>query len=50
MAKAILIIEDETVLAKNIDRYLQGHGYEVKIARDGEEGLSQFEEFMPDLV
>ncbi len=50
MSQGILIIEDEAVLAKNIERYMNGHGYEVKIADDGEEGLRQFEEFRPDLV
>ena len=50
MGHGILVIEDEAVLAKNIDRYMQGHGYEVKVVADGEAGLRQFEKFRPDLV
>ncbi len=50
MSQGILIIEDEAVLAKNIDRYMRGHGYDVQVAASGEQGLRQFKEFKPDLV
>jgi DNA-binding NtrC family response regulator len=47
---AVLIIEDEEMLAKNIQRYLQREGFEVRIAATGAEGLRQFEEYGPDVV
>ena len=47
---AVLIIEDEGVLAKNIQRYLQREGFEVRAAGTGREGLRQYEEFGPDVV
>ncbi len=50
MAYGILIVEDETTLAKNMKRYLERHDYEVRVAASGEEGLEQFEDFKPDLV
>ena len=50
MARAILVIEDEVVLAKNIKRFLERHGYAVRVAADGEAGVLAFESFKPDLV
>ena len=50
MAKAILVIEDEVVLAKNIAVYLERSGYEVRIAESAEEGLGLLEDFRPDAV
>jgi len=50
MAYAILIIEDESTLAKNMRKYLERHGYEVRVAGSGEAGLQEFEAFHPDLV
>ena len=37
MSHAVLVIEDETVLAKNILIYLQRHGYEVHLAESAED-------------
>ena len=50
MAKAILVIEDEVVLAKNIAVYLERSGYEVRIAESAEVGLGLLEDFRPDAV
>jgi two-component system, NtrC family, response regulator AtoC len=50
MSRAILIIEDEAVLAKNIKTYLERHEYEVVAAATGEEGLEKLEAFLPDVV
>ncbi len=50
MSQGILVIEDDAVTAKNIQRYMRGHGYDVQVAASGEQGLQQFEEFKPDLV
>lgn len=37
----ILLVEDERKLAESIARHLQGAGYEVEHARDGEEALAR---------
>lgn len=50
MSYAILIIEDETTLAKNMKTYLERHDYEVRIAQNAEEGLQQLESFKPDVI
>jgi len=50
MAHAILIIDDEATLAKNIKTHLSRHGYEAQIAASGEEGLAQLDGFRPDVV
>jgi DNA-binding NtrC family response regulator len=48
--QGILIVEDEDVLANNIKLYMEGHGYEAKIAGTGAEGLQEIEAFKPDLA
>lgn len=50
MAYGILVIEDEVTLGKNVQKYLQKHHYDVRLAHDGREGLKQFGEFNPDAV
>jgi DNA-binding NtrC family response regulator len=50
MAQSILIIEDETLLARNMCLYLRRLGYRVAVAGTGEEGLTQVDTFCPDLV
>jgi len=50
MSLAILIIEDEATLAKNISLYLQRQGYETEVAGSAEEGLQQLDTFKPDAV
>ncbi|MCG3113231.1 MAG: sigma-54 dependent transcriptional regulator [Candidatus Manganitrophus sp. SB1] len=50
MSYAILIIEDETTLAKNMKTYLERHEYEVRIAESAEEGFQQLETFKPDVI
>ena len=47
---AVLIIEDEPILAKNIRAYLQRHGYEARVAESAEAGLTALDEFSPDAV
>src|SRR3989338_4351190 len=46
----ILIIEDEEVLLEVLASKLKKDGYEVSIAKDGEEGLRKFREEKPSLV
>src|SRR3989304_8320743 len=49
MAK-ILVVEDEPDIADFVRRGLVLKGYEVAVARSGEEGLNSAREFSPDLV
>jgi len=48
--KKVLIVEDEPSLAKAIDGKLKREGFETKIAKNGEEGLSMALEYKPDLI
>lgn len=50
MAQKILIVEDEEVLLEVLKKKLENEGYDVLIAKDGEEGLKKFREEGPDLV
>jgi two-component system, NtrC family, response regulator AtoC len=50
MGQAILIIEDEAVLARNIALYLERGGYETRVAESAEAGLALLDEFRPDAV
>ena len=50
MSHAVLVIEDEATLGKNILIYLERFGYEVRLAQSGEEGLSLLDSVRPDAV
>ncbi len=50
MAKKILLIEDEEIMIGLLKRKLIKEGYEVSIARDGEDGLKKMKEINPNLV
>jgi DNA-binding response OmpR family regulator len=50
MAATILIVEDEYAVARGIQYALQQEGYEVTLARSGEEGLELATKTAPDLV
>jgi two-component system response regulator AtoC len=50
MSYGVMIIEDETVLAKKIAKYLQQHGFDVSVAADGSTALARLPEFQPDAV
>ena len=50
MSHAVLVIEDEAVLAKNILIYLERYGYEVHLAQSAEEGLGLLDSVHPDAV
>jgi two-component system, NtrC family, response regulator AtoC len=50
MARAILIIEDEIILAKNLTRFLEREGFEAQAVPNGEQGLAMFESYRPDAV
>lgn len=46
----ILLVDDEPYVLKSLSFVLTREGYRVETASDGEEGLSKFEEFAPDVV
>lgn len=50
MAKKILIVEDEPLIVKVLAIRLEGLGYKVVSAMDGEEGLDAVKKEKPDLV
>ena len=50
MTSAVLIIEDEVTLAKNIKRYLERSNFEVALTASGEEGLERIDVFQPDVI
>ena len=50
MAATILIVEDEYAVARGVQYALQQEGYEVLIARSGEEGLDLATNQAPDLI
>jgi DNA-binding NtrC family response regulator len=50
MGYGVLIIEDETTIAKNINLYLSRQGYDVRVADSAEDGLEALDEFKPDIV
>ncbi|MBN8508780.1 MAG: sigma-54-dependent Fis family transcriptional regulator [Burkholderiales bacterium] len=50
MAHAVLIVDDELTLARNLAAYLERHGFEVRVAGSGEDGLQQAATYRPDIV
>jgi DNA-binding response OmpR family regulator len=48
--KNILIVEDEVTLSSALRDKLTVEGYEVKTARNGQEGLEEVEKNKPDLI
>ncbi len=47
---AILIVDDDPVIAKFMKANLEARGYGVALAIDGDTGIGLLEEMMPDLV
>jgi DNA-binding response OmpR family regulator len=50
MAKKVLIADDEPNIVTSLQFLMAKGGYEVEVARNGEEALAMVESFMPDLV
>ncbi len=48
--KKILLIEDEEIMVDLLQRKLTAEGYEISVARDGQEGLGKMKEVKPDLI
>ena len=50
MQPYVLVMEDEDALATLVQYNLEKEGYRVVVAADGEEGMLQIDERLPDLV
>lgn len=50
MSKKILIADDEPNIVTSLEYLMKKSGYEVKIARNGDEALALVESFLPDVV
>ena len=50
MPKKILLVEDEEIMIDLLQKKLTKEGYEVSVARDGEEGLKLMREVKPALI
>ena len=46
----ILVVDDEPLITRVLRRGLSSKGFEVQVANDGEEGLSVFKQWAPDLL
>lgn len=50
MSEKVLIVDDDPMLAELVAYNLEGDGYEVIIAQDGQDGLRKFHSERPSLV
>ena len=50
MPKKVLIADDEENIVTALEFLLQRRGYETRVAKNGDEALSEIERFAPDLV
>ena len=50
MAKKVLIVDDEPNIVISIEFLMKQAGYNIEIARDGEEALEKAESYRPDLI
>ena len=50
MGKKILIADDEPNIVVSLEFLMKQQGYEVKVARDGEEAFAAVAAFGPDLI
>jgi DNA-binding response OmpR family regulator len=48
--RRVLIVDDEPNIVLSLEFLLRQQGYEVSVARDGEEALAAAEKWRPDLV
>ncbi|MCP4286837.1 MAG: response regulator [Gammaproteobacteria bacterium] len=50
MTKKVLIVDDELNIAISVEFLMRREGFDVSVAKDGEEGLAKIRESRPDLV
>ena len=46
----VLVVEDEEILAKNLEIYLGAQGLEVWVAHDGAKAIAEAKTFLPNVV
>jgi DNA-binding response OmpR family regulator len=46
----VLVVDDEQMLAENLQGYLQARALEVRIAHDGAQGIAEADDFAPDVM
>lgn len=50
MFNRVLVVEDEQILAQNLEVYLQAQGLEVRVAHDGAKAIGLANTFAPDVM
>lgn len=50
MAKKILLMEDEELIIRLLQKKLESEGYEVAVATNGEDGMKAVKESRPDII
>lgn len=50
MAKRVLIVDDEANIVISLEFLMEQAGYDIRVAKNGQEALEQVTEFQPDLV
>ncbi|WP_397448563.1 response regulator [Pseudomonas sp. NA-150] len=50
MLNKVLVVEDEQILAQNLEVYLEAQGLDVRVAHDGAKAISIAEGFAPEVV
>jgi DNA-binding response OmpR family regulator len=50
MPRRVLIADDEPNIVISLEFLMQQSGYEVRVARNGDEALAEVQSFAPDLV
>ncbi|MCP2022183.1 UNVERIFIED_ORG: DNA-binding response OmpR family regulator [Pseudomonas reinekei] len=50
MLNKVLVVDDEQLLAENLQGYLQAQALEVRIAHDGAHGIAEADDFAPDVM
>ena len=50
MGKRVLIVDDESNIVISLEFLMKREGFEVSVARDGEEALRKVEESTPDVM
>lgn len=49
-AKSVLLIDDDRIVLKSLSRFLEHHGYSLKVAESGEEALENVRKWNFDLI
>ena len=50
MLNKVLVVDDEQLLAQNLQGYLQAQALEVRIAHNGESAIGEAKDFSPDVM